>query len=196
MTHSAINGQSLLQSGSDALPGQQGMWSIASAVTESPGAAASIAVGVSIAIAGRAIGANNRPATATHAKNRPMVARILTPSSYHIRRFVHSGRLPRWAIPVLALRAISGQALLGEVCRCAQRSACAGRTLAFLEGDARSQSNLGVRRLRHALHVFTNWLTPQDGPPPAVYRNRLVGGLGPSCKFLQKSSQALCAITD
>jgi hypothetical protein len=101
-THSAIKGQSLLQSGSDGLPGQQGIWSIASAEAESPGAAASIAIGVSIAIAGRTIGASNRPATATDAKNRPMAARILTPCSYHIRRFVHSGRLTRLALCTLS----------------------------------------------------------------------------------------------
>ena len=54
------------------------MWSIASAVAESPAATASIAIGVSIAIVGRAIGASNRPATATHTKTRPIVVRILT----------------------------------------------------------------------------------------------------------------------
>ena len=92
MTHSAIKGQSLLQSGRDALPGQQGMRSIASAVAESlAGGTASIAIGVSVAIAGRAIGASRSPATATHAKNRLMVARILTPSYYHGWRVAHSG---------------------------------------------------------------------------------------------------------
>lgn len=89
VTHSAIKGQSLLQSGTDALPGQQGIWSIASA--ESFAAAAFIPVGVSIAIVGRAIGASNRPATATHAKNRLMVARILTSPPYHGWRVVQSG---------------------------------------------------------------------------------------------------------
>jgi hypothetical protein len=64
VTHSAIKGQSLLQSGSDGWPGQQGIWSIASAVAVSPAAARSMATGVSIAIAGRAIGASRTPATA------------------------------------------------------------------------------------------------------------------------------------
>jgi len=91
VTHSAIKGQSLLQSGSDALPGQQGIWSIASAVAESLAPAPSMAIGVSVAIAGRAIGASRSPATATHAKNRLMVARILTPSYYHGWRVAHSG---------------------------------------------------------------------------------------------------------
>ncbi len=94
VTHSAIKGQSLLHSGSDALPGQQGMWSIASAVAESPGAVASIATVVSIAIAGRATGASKRPAMAIHAKKRPILVRVFTPSAYHIWQFVHSGRLP------------------------------------------------------------------------------------------------------
>jgi len=84
VTHSAIKGQSLLQSGSDALPGQQGILSIASAVAESLAAADSIAIGMSIAIVGRAIGASNRPATATHAKTRPMAVRILISRSYQV----------------------------------------------------------------------------------------------------------------
>jgi hypothetical protein len=93
VTHSAIKGQSLLQSGRDALPGQQGMRSIASAVAESLAPAPSMAIGVSVAIAGRAIGASRSPATAIHAKNRLMVARILTPPSYHGCRVLHSGGL-------------------------------------------------------------------------------------------------------
>jgi hypothetical protein len=82
-TQSAIKGQSLLQSGSDGSPGQQGMWSIASEVSEST-AARSMIVGKSIAIATRAIGANRRPAIATDAMKRPMIVRSLTLSSYHI----------------------------------------------------------------------------------------------------------------
>jgi hypothetical protein len=93
--HSAIKGHSLLQSGSDGLPGQHGIWSTASAVAVSPAAARSMAMGVSIAVAGRAIGATRRPATATHANKRPMIVRILTSLSYHIWRLVHSGRLGR-----------------------------------------------------------------------------------------------------
>ncbi len=54
-------------------------------------------------------------------------------------------------------------------------------------GKARSQSNSGVRRARHALYVLTNWLTPEDGAPPAVYRNRLVGGLGPPSNILSRT---------
>src|SRR6516165_9045184 len=84
VTHNAIKGQSLLQSGSAGLLGQQGISSAASATsTAEPFMAACISFDTGTAIAGRTTGASARPTIARTAKMRPKADRSLILQRYH-----------------------------------------------------------------------------------------------------------------
>ncbi len=61
------------------------------------------------------------------------------------------------------------------------------QTMAFWERDARRQGKLAVCRRRQRGHTFTNWLMPEDGPPPAIYKQ--TGRSWRSCIAMRISSR-------
>jgi hypothetical protein len=94
VTHNAIKGQSLLQSGCAGFAGQHGISSMAPATIDPTAIElfvdASTPTAAVKATAGRTIGASTRPATAKTVNKRTMASRICTPTQYHAQSAIES----------------------------------------------------------------------------------------------------------
>ena len=93
--HNAMNGQSLPQSGSVGLPGQQGMSAgipIACISTIAAVTPADAGIAAATAIAGRIIGLSTSPIIASSAKQRAMADRSVTNLIYHNARHFAPGQ--------------------------------------------------------------------------------------------------------
>ena len=60
------------------------------------------------------------------------------------------------------------------------------QTMAFWKEMRDAKANWEFVAYGNALHTFTNWLMPEDGPPPAVYNKQAIGAHGSPCRISSK----------